>query len=123
MPNETNTRKRRDKGDGSLFQRKDGKWVAQLRVGVKENGKPKLKSFVNDTRQEAKKRLDEYKKDIIRNDHKTLKKITVRNYMDNWLYNAFKLKGTSFDIKESILNNQVYPHIGDIQIAKWTTAT
>jgi integrase len=117
MPSETNTRKRRDKGDGSLFQRADGKWVAQLRIGTKENGKPKLKSFVNDTRQEAKKRLDEYKKAIIKNDYREIKKRTVRDYMDDWLYNTLKLKGKSLDIKELSLRNHVYPYIGDMQIA------
>ena len=32
---------RRAKGDGTVFQLKDGKWRAQITVGYKADGKPK----------------------------------------------------------------------------------
>jgi integrase len=46
--------------------------------------------------------------------------MSVREYMDNWLYNTLKLKGMSLDSKESTLKNQVYPFIGDLQIGNVT---
>ena len=108
----------RDKGEGSVFQRNNGKWVAEFRVGTKPNGKANTKTFTGKTEQEVKKKLKQFKTEFIKNDFIDVKKITVKNYMDNWLYTVKinELKPKSLDIKENILQNQIYPYIGDIQI-------
>ena len=107
---------RRDKGDGSIYQRKsDGKWVAKY---TPSSG-AKTKVLYGNSEQEVKKKLREYKKEIAKNDFVEIQKITVEKYMNDWLYNieANVLKPKSFDRKESTLINDVYPHIGCLQIA------
>lgn len=44
--------------------------------------------------------------------------ITVKEYIKDWLYNvkANTLKPTSFDRKEQVINYQIIPYIGDIDI-------
>jgi len=114
------TGQRRDKGDGSIYQRKsDGKWIAKYThtKGVK----PKV--IYGKTESEAKKKLREYKKEIAKNGYVEIQKGTVKSYMEKW-FNEIKvneLKPKSLDALDSTLRNQVYPHIGDIQLSTITS--
>jgi len=109
---------RRDKGDGSVYQRKDGLWVAQITPapGAKD------KYFYGKTETEVKRKLREFKKEIARNDFFEIQKITVGEYMDNWLrtVKVNNLKPKSYDRQEVTLKNQVYRYIGDIQMGTLT---
>lgn len=107
--------KRRDKGEGSIYCRKsDNKWVAKY---ILPNG-GKVKVFYGNTEREAKNKLKEYKNELSANGYVEVQKRTVKQYMDNWLYNnKIDLKPKSIDIKEAIMQNQIYPYIGDMQIA------
>ena len=53
--------KRRANGEGSITKRKDGKWMAKIKVGIKENGKPRNKYFYADTQKEAIRKLEGFK--------------------------------------------------------------
>lgn len=111
--------KRRDYGSGSISQRKDGKWTARMIIGRQENGNLKYKTFLGSTEREARKRLEDFKKEYYRNDSKTVQRNTVANYMLDWLHNvkANELKPKSFDRLEQTINNQIIPAIGHLQIA------
>jgi len=106
-------KQRRDKGEGSVFQRKDGKWCAKLTVPNKSTPK----HFYGKTESEVKKKLKEFKHELIKNDYREVKKMTLKSYMDDWLYNVKKneLKPKSFDGQEYI-NNIIYKRIGEMQI-------
>jgi len=105
---------RRDKGDGSVYQRANGTWVSEY---TPPNAKTKY--FTGKTEASVKKKLKEFKNGVIKNGYAEIKKITVKQYMDDWL-NTVKIndlkKASSFDRKEATLENQVYKHIGDFQI-------
>jgi len=108
--------KRRDKGEGSIYFRdSDKRWVAK----IKPANSSKSKVFYGKTEQEVKKKLKEFKVQLAKNDYVVVQKGTLQEYMDRWLNNvrANDLKPKSFDRLEATLNNQVYKHIGDIQIA------
>ena len=115
--------KRRDKGEGSIYptKRTDNHgneityWVAKYKSP--KMTKPKVK--YGKTEAEAKRILKAMKYDAIKNDYEEIRKISVKEYMDNWLNNIMvhKLKSTTFDSKERTLKYQVYPYIGDYQIA------
>ena len=51
---------RRPNGEGSISQRKDGRWMCTLMVGYTPAGKRKMKSFYGKTQAEAKKKRNEY---------------------------------------------------------------
>lgn len=116
-------RKRRDKGDGCVSQRADGTWTARLNLGVTAEGKPKIKAFYGKTENEAKKKLREYQKELIKNEGAVVRRSTVEAYMLDWLYNVKvnELKPRSFDRLEQTLRNQVIPYIGFLQIAALTS--
>jgi len=116
-------KKIRDKGEGSVFQRKDGKWIAEFRIGTQANGRPKIKSFAGKTEQEVKRRLKVFKTDFIKNGYTSVKKISVENYVRNWLYTIqiHDIKPKTFDRNECVLRHQISKYIGYIQLASLAT--
>lgn len=110
--------KRRDKGEGSISQRKDGLWTGRLDIGVQENGKRKIKAVYGKTEQEVKRKLRALKKELIKHDYQEVKKLSVREYMTDWLYNykQNEVKPSTFDRIEQVCQNQIFPIIGNLQM-------
>lgn len=110
--------KRRDKGEGSISQRKDGLWTGRIDIGTQDNGKRKIKAVYGKTEQEVKRKLRDLKKELIKNDYQEVKKQSVKEYMSNWLYNykQNEVKPSTFDRIEQVCENQIFPYIGDLQI-------
>lgn len=113
---------RRDKGEGSIYQRKDGLWIAAYHIGKKPNGKPDIKYLSGKTETEVKKKFKAFKTDFAKNNYQDqeITRITVKEYMDKWMYETQinLLKPKTFDRKEMTLKNQIYPNIGNMQIDK-----
>ena len=107
---------RRDKGEGSVYQRKsDGLWLAVFTP----EGSGKTKYFSGKSEAVVKKKLREYKKEIAKTDYVEIQKITVKDYMTGWFneVKSFELKPKSLDALTQTMDNQVFPYIGDVQIA------
>ena len=51
---------RRPNGEGTISQRKDGRWVCTLMIGYTAAGKRRFKSFYGKTQAEAKKKRNEF---------------------------------------------------------------
>ena len=115
---------RREKGEGSISQRKDGSWTARFTLGFDSDGKRKIKAFYGKTEREVKNKLKEFKKELIRNDFAEIQKATVKEYMENWLVNTkrVELKPSSYDRLEQTCNYQIFPFIGYMQIHNLTSA-
>ena len=109
---------RREKGEGSISQRKDGIWTARIDLGRDQNGKRKIKALYGKTEKEVKKKLKEYKIELIKHELEQVKKITVQEYMSDWLKTIKKneLKSSSYDRLEVTCENQIFPHIGYLQM-------
>lgn len=110
--------KRRDKGEGSISQRKDGLWTGRIDVGIQNNGKRKIKAVYGKTEQEVKRKLKELKKELIKHDYQEVKKQSVEEYMTDWLYNykQNEVKPSTFDRIEQVCKNQIFPCIGSLQM-------
>lgn len=111
--------KKRDHGQGSICQRKDGRWVAKVQIGTNNEGKPKVKNLYAKTEAEVKRKLKAYIKELHKNDFVEIQKTTVQGYMNNWLHTVKvnEVKQSSLDKIETVLEHQIYPCIGDLQIA------
>ena len=105
---------KRKYGEGSIYQRKDGRWVAKF----KGEGMTKPRVVYAKSESEAKRKLRELKKDAA----KGLVKSTSRrfgDYADQWLY-TFKLhsvEDSSFDKYESAYLTHIKPAFGKMQLA------
>jgi hypothetical protein len=108
---------RKNNGDGSVFQRADGRWVAKLQVGVKTNGKADIRTRYAKTEAEAKRKLKEMKKTAYRETPEQRRKQTVEKYILDWFPRYKKgLKPASYDRQENSIHHQIVPFFGQYQI-------
>jgi len=106
---------RREKGDGTIFQRKsDNMWIAKY----KPEGSTKTKHLSAKTRPLVVKKLKEFKTKALQSSSIEIVKISIQEYMEKWFYDVKmnELKPKSLDALDCTLNYQVYPHIGEIQL-------
>jgi len=77
---------RRPNYSGSVRKVSENKYVAEITVGVKENGKPNKKQFSARTKAEATRKLNEYKKSLNLENPQQIKKKTVNAMTEPGLY-------------------------------------
>jgi site-specific recombinase XerD len=108
---------RKNNGDGSVYQRADGRWVAALQVGTKSNGKKDIRTRYAKTETEAKRKLKELKKSAYQNEPDQKKKHTLEKYMLEW-FPRYKggLKPAAYDRQEETIKYQILPYMGCIQM-------
>ena len=56
--------KRRKKGEGSVRQRKDGRWEGRVVIGYDEKGLPKTKNVLAKTKRECQERLKQLRETV-----------------------------------------------------------
>src|ERR687889_352059 len=99
--------------EGSVYQRKDGRWVAQYR-----DAKDKVRYIYRKTKQDAKKALREALQD---RDEGFVppEKLTVGKYLDDWMEERKSVvSARTWRVQESLLRNNVIAHIGDTRLCK-----
>ena len=103
--------------EGSVYQRKDGRWVAQYM-----DANDKTRYVYRRTKAEAKKALREALKD--RDDgFVPADKLTVGMYIDEWMEERKNtVSGRTWRLQESIIRCRVKPHIGDKSLCKLVPA-
>ncbi len=111
-----NMAKRREKGDGSIYQRSsDKKWVAYAKT---ENGKKKY--VYGSTKGEAAKKLKELQRSIEDRTLVTAKAETVETYLRYWLeIHSAKIKETTAISYRTNIKSCL-PHIGHVKLTKLT---
>jgi integrase len=114
-------RKRRGRGEGGVFQRGDGLWVADLNAGHDSKGKRRRKRVYGKTKAEAlgKLQIERIKSPVIVAE---TDKMTVGQWLDRW--QAIR-KGTvatnTYHRDEHLVEKKIKPHIGHIPLAKFTS--
>ncbi len=116
------TRQRRERGDGSIYQREsDGLYVAYARV-EDASGQRKRKYVSSKTRSGVAKKLKALQKEIEARTIVTARPETVETFLLYWL----SVRKGRKDIKASTVSTQsyhlkaMYPHIGHIKLTKLT---
>src|SRR6266550_6632568 len=112
----TSMTKRRDKGDGSIYQRtSDGLWVGSARL---DRGKRKYVYGL--TKQEAAKKLKAMQREIESGTFITEKAQKVEAFLRYWL-DTHKAEIAETTYRNYVhLMKQVYPHIGPVMLTKLT---
>ncbi len=82
------TRKKRGQNEGGVYQRKDGRWEAQLTVPAADGGRAGRRSFYGRTKAEAVRKLRDAERDITRGLPVADGRLTVGAYLDRWLEDA-----------------------------------
>lgn len=106
---------RRGHGEGSIFQRKDGRWAASITL---ENRKRKY--FYGQTRKEVQEKLrvaiNEQKQGFLAVGPRQ----TLKQYLDYWLEEAHRsaIKDATYVKYRSFLDLHILPALGHIQLQK-----
>lgn len=111
---------KRCNGEGSVYKRKNGRWMGSITIGRDSSGKPIRKTIYGKSKKEVIEKLNTLKHDIKIGDYVEPDKITVFEWMNYWLkiYKKHKLKPRTYDSYESLINITIVPNIGNIQLQK-----
>lgn len=117
----TKKRTRRGNGEGSIFQRNDGRWCAKIQVGTSESGSPIIKTFYGKERKDVVAKLKEHH--LLQSQGlDKLSNNTLKDYISSWLKltKVNELKPLSYDRLESTIDNHIIPNIGHYELNKLT---
>lgn len=109
--------KRRKHGEGTITERKDGRFEAQITL---ENGE--RKSYYRKTYKEAEAALQEARRELKQGTLATGPQQKLKTYLEQWLEEVHKrtIRLGTYVFYQSILNNHIYPSLGHIQLQKLT---
>ena len=115
--------RKRKAGDGTVRQRKDGRWEGRIVIGYDDNGYPKTKNVLAKTKKECVEKLQKLKEEC-----GGLKPEKVRSEMPfgDWLtywyanHSKPKIRPTTQETYESRIRLHIIPEIGDIPLNKLT---
>jgi integrase len=112
---------RRGNNEGSIFQRKDGRWVGEVTVGYKSNGKPIVKTVYGKSRSEVAQKVNAMTQEVFTKGYITDSapaeqnfEILCREWFD--LFVAGTKSSTAEERQRTILKNHVYPVFGMLDI-------
>ncbi len=107
--------KRQPKGVGSVFQRSDGRWIAQVTL---ENGKQKQYYAKNE--KEANVQLRKALDEVERGSLLTEKDQTLKEYLEHWLEHVKRpsLKVGSYLRYRDLLDQHILPALGHLPLRK-----
>ena len=109
--------KQRGHGEGSIYQRKDGRWVASITL---ENRK--RKQFYGKTRKEVQEKLRVALNEQRQGTLATGPQQTLKQYLEYWLEDVHKpaIRLSSYMQYRGILDKHIFPLLGHIQVQKLT---
>lgn len=114
-------RKRRGRGEGSIFRRADGQWVGSISLGYSEAGRRKRKTIYGGTKQEVLDQLDRFRNDARVGNLPDAGGMTVGQLLDRWLQSSKSKTGTrTFEERERVVRTHLRPRLGGPKLAKLT---
>jgi integrase len=111
---------KRANGEGSIYQRKDGKWMGSLTISRNNSGKSTRRTVYGATKEEVAAKMDSIKHEIIAGAYVEPESITVQQWINYWLisYKKNKVKPRTYDSYESLAKINLYPNIGQKNLQK-----
>jgi len=108
------------RGDGSVYQRQDGKWVGEATVGRRADGGRDRRYVYGDTPEEAQEKL---RKLLYERDRGLLAdpaKQTVGEFLSSWLQDVAKpaVRPRTYDCYSDIVERHIKPALGGIRLSK-----
>lgn len=103
-------------GEGSVFRRADGKWIAQLSKGGRESRNYRTRTCL--TRTAAVIALDALKADQRAGLNPT--RLTTGDFLDRWVRDVRDIRPTTRHGYEAVIRYHLQPTIGDVRLAALT---
>lgn len=114
------TNARRGRGEGSIFQRADGLWVATLNLGYDGKGKRSRRTIYGHTKREVQEKLIHLQSDTANGILVEPNKTTVGLFLKQWLETTVRtsVRETTLACYSNIIRNHITPKIGGIPLSK-----
>ena len=115
--------RKRKAGDGTVRQRKDGRWEGRIVIGYDDNGYPKTKNVLAKTKKECVEKLQKLKEDCGGlKPEKVRPEMAFGDWLTYWYENHSKpkIRPTTQETYESRIRLHIIPEIGSIPLNKLT---
>ena len=129
--------KRCSKGQGTIWQDRNGKWRGQLVVGMKGDGTSERRSFSGTSRDEVQRKLNEFiqlanasfetrvipDEEIEGVETVVRSRITVAQMAQRWLwdYKRIEICSKTCEWYEHLIHSMIEPHIGGVMLSRVNT--
>lgn len=111
----------RDKGDGSVYQQSDGKWVAQAEDGWTPSGRRRYRRRYRDTATEARTALRDMLREIHAGTSALDHRITLKRWADQWIeHRKGHLRPDALTDSTGHVRNWIVPTIGNRRLSSLT---
>lgn len=110
---------RRLNGEGTIYQRPDGRWAAQITIDYDPStGKPKRQTFYGKTPEEVNEKLTKARYEQQIGAYLEPTKVTLGQWIDIWLnnYKSIKVEKTTLGNYYTMIETYIKPQIGKIQL-------
>ena len=110
--------KKRGHGEGTIYQRSDGRWAAQVSIGIDAEGKPKRVTYYGKTRKEVQAKLDKARTEIQTGIFAEPSKGTFGAWLNRWLdvYKKPNIRPGSYANYEHVIRAHIIPSLGNIML-------
>lgn len=111
---------RTKRGDGSVFQRKDGKWEGRIVVGYNDSGNAKTRSVTAKTKTECKQKLAKLREECGRRSENIKPDMLFGDWIDFWYQNFSKpkLRKSTQSCYEGRIYTHIIPNLGKFPLNK-----
>ncbi len=114
-------RKRRGRGEGSVFERENGQWVGSISLGYNEAGKRIRRTVYGNSKKEVLDVLDRLRNDARVGTLPDATGMTVGQLLDRWLKSSeSKTEARTVEERGRIIKNHLRPRLGGVRLAKLT---
>lgn len=109
----------RGHNEGTIFQRKDGRWAGAISIGW-QKGKWKKKTVYGKTRSDVQKKIHQLLHQQQHGIAVDSKKHTVETFVKAWLKDVVKrnVRPRTFDGYDQVVKDYIIPHLGKIALNK-----
>jgi integrase len=114
--------KKRGNGEGSIYRRKDGRWVGQYTIYTATG--PKYRYLYGKTRAAVAEKLTKAMADRNGGLMFDAGNLTVGEYLDSWLSDSVRgtVRSSTFERQEGIIRLHIKPSLGRVWLKKLTPA-
>src|SRR5215208_6699462 len=113
---------KRGNGEGSIYRRKDGRWVGQYLVYTSKG--PKYRYIYGKTRADVSKKLTKAMADRDGGLNFNAGSLTIGEYLERWLLDSVRgtVRVSTFERHEQIIRGHITPALGRVKLKTLTPA-
>jgi len=111
------SKKRRGRGEGSIFKRNDGIWAGSVSLGFDSEGKRIRKDVYGKTKKEVQEKIIALQQDALNGVPVKKEKITIDQHFQDWLRaKKSSIAYTTHSNYLSVYNNHIKPNLGGVKL-------